>query len=205
MTPWWRRLTRLSGDALDVDRLATGDPWLRLPHAPPLAAYGPGLAHDFHEFLTGDTRVVAASPDVVARWLLECRYAADVQLLAEHDHWLHPATFELVRSGDCEDYALWGWRKLVDAGYDADFVVGLAPAPDGEVVRHAWVTYRHEKLEYVLDGVQRSLDRALRDRAQLEASWIPQVGVDAKGRRFAFAGIFRSDWGRRMPLEPHRP
>ncbi len=201
MKAWWRRLTGAHGASLDVERLAAGDPWLRLPHAPPLAAYGPGLVHDFHEFLAGSSRIAATSPEIVARWLLECRYAADAQLLAEHDHWLHPATFELVRSGDCEDYALWGWRKLVDAGYDADFVVGLAPSPAGDAVRHAWVVYRDAALEYILDGVQRRLERAIRPRTLVGDAWIPQAGADARGRRFAFAGLFRSAWGRKVTFD----
>lgn len=197
-----RWLTGRLRPRLNPDRLARGDPWVRLPYAPPLPAFGPGARHEFPHYLQGDSRVVARSPAEVARWLLGCRYAADRELLDEHDHWQHPCTFELVRSGDCEDYALWAWRKLVEARYDAEFVVGVHHRADGYIGRHAWVVYREEGREFVLDGVLRSEAMIVRPREHAVAEYVPQVGA-AVGRRFIFAGLFRSDWGRRLELTPH--
>ena len=199
----WRWLTGERRHGLDVRRLARSDPWQRLPYAPPLSAFGPGLQHDFDEYLAGDSRVVAGTPTLVAQWLLECRYAEDALLLDEHDHWQHPCTFEVVRSGDCEDYALWAWRKLVDAAYEAEFVVGMHHRADGFVGRHAWVVFRDGANEYVLDGVQRSLATMVRDRRAVATEYVPQVGVTSGGRRFVFAGLFQSDWGRRLRVVPH--
>lgn len=199
----WRRITRAHHTGLDPDHLAAGDPWTRLPWAPPPAAFGPGAAGDFREYLRGDSRVVRSTPEAIADWLLGCRYAEDRHLLDEHDHWLHPTTFELVRAGDCEDFALWAWRRLVDSAFDAEFVVGMAPRDDGIAVRHAWVVYREQGEEWVLDGVHRSVSAILRPRAALADRYVPQVGADAGGRRFAFAGLFRSTWGRRVRLVPH--
>jgi hypothetical protein len=199
----WRWIIGKRRSGPDTNRLKSADPWLRLPYAPPLRAYGPGAADEFHRYLEGPSRVVAQTPEAVATWLLGCRYAADHHLLDEHDHWLHPCTFELVRSGDCEDFALWAWRKLVQAAVDAEFVVGVNHRPDGHVGRHAWVVFRDAGDEYVFDGVQRTLELIIRPRAETGEEYVPQVGVEGSGRRFVFAGLFRSEWGRSMTLEPH--
>ncbi|MGQ0650493.1 MAG: hypothetical protein ACT4P7_23385 [Gemmatimonadaceae bacterium] len=199
----WRWFTGTHRLEFDPDQLAQGDPWVRLPFAPPLPAFGPGSHHEFVHYLEGVSRVVASSPGEIAEWLLQCRYADDPQLLDEPDHWQHPCTFELVRSGDCEDYALWAWRKLVDASYDAEFVVGTHERPDGISGRHAWVIFREGSQEYVLDGVQRTMATIVRLRARAAAEYVPQVGVSGNGRRFIFAGLFRSEWGRRLEIVRH--
>jgi hypothetical protein len=45
-------------------------------------------------------------------------------LFGEADFWQHPSTFERLRTGDCEDFAVWAWRKLIELGYDVDLVAG---------------------------------------------------------------------------------
>lgn len=199
----WRWLTGTRRAPLDHDRLAAGDPWVRLPWIPPLPAFGPGAREEFTRYLEGPSRIEARSPLDVAHWLLACRYAEDLHLHDEVDHWQHPTTFELVRSGDCEDYSLWAWRKLVEASYEAAFVVGMHHRPDGQVGRHAWVTFSDGHEEFLLDGVQRSVALIVRPRAAVAQSYVPQVGVDPAGRRFIYAGLFRSTWGRRLPVVRH--
>lgn len=181
-------------------REAERDPWHRLDVEPPLRAFGPGALDDFARYLDRQSRVEVTSPRVAARWLLGCRYADDHALLGEHDLWQHPCTFELVRSGDCEDYSLWAWRKLIEAGYHADFVVGVRHRPDGQSGRHAWVLFRERGEEFVLDGVERSVEAIIRPLPLVRASYEPQVGVSHDVRRFAFAGLYRTDWGQHLTL-----
>lgn len=188
---------------VDGAELALGSPWIRLPLSPPLGAYGPGADCDFTDYLAGDTRVEATTPTGIANWLLSCHYADDRTLLDAPDHWQHPRGFEIVRCGDCEDFSLWAWRKLVDASFDADFVVGNRRVANGSVGRHAWVLFRDGGSEFVFDSVERSLARIIRSRVEAGDEYEPQVGVDARGLRFAFAGLYRTDWGPRMTLEPH--
>jgi hypothetical protein len=194
----WRWFTGERRIRLDVEALAKRHPWDRLEFTPPLRAFGPGAHDDFPAYLTGASRVDIRNPMDVASWLLQCRYAHDEHLLAEVDHWQHPCTFELVRSGDCEDYALWGWRKLVEAGYRAEFVVGTLRRPDTGHPRHAWVVFEAQGEEYVLDGVQPSLPRIIRPRRVVESDYIPEVGAAVDARRFTFAGLFRTEWGQRL-------
>ena len=58
--------------------------------------------------------------------------------------WQQPCAFEQSRRGDCEDFALWAWRKLVEMGVDAEFYVGRVMCGDDPVSarQHAWVVYR---------------------------------------------------------------
>ena len=44
--------------------------------------------------------------DDVFAWLAECRYETDTNLFHESDYWQHPRTFEQLRCGDCEDFAI---------------------------------------------------------------------------------------------------
>lgn len=181
-------------------RAAERDPWRRLDLEPPLRAFGPGALHDFARYLDRESRVEATSPRAAAQWLLGCRYADDHALLGEHDLWQHPCTFEVVRAGDCEDHSLWAWRKLVEAGYHADFVVGVRHREDGRSGRHAWVLFRERGEDFLLDGVERSVDTIIRALPLVRASYEPQVGVTHEGRRFAFAGLYRTEWGARLAL-----
>ena len=185
-------------------RLAAGDPWVRLPYAPPLRAFGPGAPADFLVYFAGRSRVEATTPAAIAAWLMTCQYAGDQQLLGEPDAWQHPCAFEVVRSGDCEDYALWAWRKLVEAGYDATFVVGEHHPTNGVAGRHAWVVFRDQSQDHLLDGVYHTPQEIIRPCA-LATQYVPQVGVTATGRHFVFAGLYQSDWGRTLHVEPHNP
>ena len=186
-----------------AERLAAAkhDPWQRFDLEPPLRAFGPGATQEFARYLERCSRVNVETPYDVARWLMECRYADDALLLDDPDHWLHPATFEIVRSGDCEDYSLWAWRKLLEGSYDADFVVGVRLAADGTRGRHAWVLFRQLDREFLFDGVERTVERIIRPVDEVRALYEPQVGATRGGRRFVFAGLFREEWGRRLKLK----
>src|SRR5205085_1473130 len=68
----------------------------------------------FAWYFEGQSAVTVGSVDDVCEWLLECEYVHDPELFHEPDFWQHPRTFERLRKGDCEDHALWAWRKLVE-------------------------------------------------------------------------------------------
>lgn len=183
---------------------AAADPWQRYDIEPPLRAFGPG-AEDFRGYLARPCRHSLGTPHAIADFLLHCQYAEDSDLLDEADHWLHPATFELVRSGDCEDFALWAWRQLAEARFDTAFVVGRRAIPGSVPGRHAWVLFRDADGEYLLDGVERSVARIIRPLPDVRDHYEPQVGVGADGRRYVYAGLYREPWGRSLRLRPARP
>src|SRR5678816_3685764 len=127
------------------------DPWQRLPYEAPLAMFGDGARHGFDWVFEGDSRVIVATLNDVVDWLATCQYETDASLFRESDYWQHPHTFEELRRGDCEDFALWAWRKLVELGVDADLVIGRRVPPGSENSRHAWILFREGGDEFVLE------------------------------------------------------
>ena len=72
------------------------------------------------------------------QFLAGCEYVSDKDLFDKDEYWQPPEEFEQRKKGDCEDFALWTWRQLLDMGYDARFVCG----PHGRYgIGHAWVEY----------------------------------------------------------------
>jgi hypothetical protein len=196
----WERLAAVV-TGIPATSEARRDPWRRLPLEPPLRAFGPGASDDFASYLARDSTVEIRDAGEAAQWLLQCRYASDADLHGEADAWLHPVSLELLRCGDCEDFALWGWRKLVELGLDAHFVVGVRHQTGGLSERHAWVLYEAADELFVFDGVERSVDRIVRPLRDVGARYEPQVGVTPAAGRYAFAGLFISEWGRRLALQ----
>src|SRR6185436_7297823 len=96
----------------------------RLSLPVPIGAFGPGSRREFAQYFQGESHVRVESIDEIVEWLLNCQYMTDAILFNERDFWQHPNTFEQLRRGDCEDFALWAWRKLADIGIDAEFCVG---------------------------------------------------------------------------------
>ena len=116
--------------------LETRDPWTWTRHPVPLWMFGPGCVKDFAWYLEGESRVAVADLDGLCRWLAGCAYVSDESLFRTDDYWQHPATFEQIRKGDCDDHALWAWRKLAALGYESEFMVGERRWP-GETPGHA--------------------------------------------------------------------
>ena len=164
------------------------DPWARLPYEAPLGMFGDGARHGFDWVFDGDSTVTIASFDDVLAWLAECHYETDTSLFHESDYWQHPRTFEQLRRGDCEDFALWAWRKMVELRMDADLVIGRRVPPGAENSRHAWVLFRDGTDEYVFEPVMRDRALAVRRVTSVRAEYIPEFGVTGDRRRFYFAG-----------------
>jgi hypothetical protein len=66
----------------------------------------------------------------------------------EEEYWQPPEQFEETKKGDCEDYALWAWRQLLQMNYPARFVIGSA-GRYGE--GHAWVTFEKDGKAFLLE------------------------------------------------------
>jgi Bacterial transglutaminase-like cysteine proteinase BTLCP len=81
-------------------------------------------------------------------FLLGCKYVSDQELFGKRDYWQPPEDFEERRRGDCEDFALWTWRQLLNLGYDARFVGGHAGRYGSG---HAWVEYFQDGKCFLLE------------------------------------------------------
>ena len=68
----------------------------------------------------------------------------------QQDHWQLPEETERLRTGDCEDLAIWLYCHLLDEGFNnIRFTLGFAGAEDKAT--HAWITWYERGKTYVLD------------------------------------------------------
>ena len=172
-------------------RLPARDAWERYDYSVPLSAFGSGNRHEFGWYFEGESSVTVASLDEVQEWLLACEYVQDETLFHEPDYWQHPHTFEQLRRGDCEDHALWAWRKLVELGYDADLVSGTVLQGSEETVErggHVWVLLHANGERLVFEAVAKAKSRMVRPLAEVRDRYRPEFGVDRRRQRYAFNG-----------------
>lgn len=185
--PAWRLLLRF---------MPTDDPWQRIKYGVPVSRYGLGSHHDFAWYFEGESLVNIQTLDELRDWLLDCEYVQDPDLFNEADFWQHPRTFERLRRGDCEDHALWAWRKLVELGYDADLVSGRFlpwhPGVAGSERGHVWVIFRREGQTYLLEAISKNHERVIRLLDEVRGEYRPEYGVDRDHRRFAFNGVLET-------------
>ena len=96
-------------------------------------------------------------------------------------------TFEHLRAGDCEDFALWSWRQLLALGLHAELVTGRC-GTERERSRHAWVVFRRDGREYLLESVARDRARMVQPLDDVRELYLPEFGVGPTAERFAYAG-----------------
>lgn len=166
-------------------------PWERIPCDVPLRMFGKGARKDFSWYFEGVSGVEVETVEELQHWLLECRYIRDPELFVESDFWQHPCTFETLKMGDCEDFALWVWRKLVELGYDAELVAGHVYASDRALAGHTWVVFRQDGKRYVFDPVIRDVRRMIRSLNEVMHHYVPEVSVDGDLRRYAYGAYVR--------------
>jgi hypothetical protein len=165
-------------------------PWDRVPMRVPQTAFGPGSRQPFAAYFEGASGVRVHSLDDIVTWLQTCEYVSDAELFHERDVWQHPAAFEQRRRGDCEDFALWAWRKLAELGIDAEFCVGRVICGDRSRCgyQHAWVIYRVNESVFLFEPAAETPSRMIRPLADAMADYVPHFAVDHRFDTTAFAG-----------------
>ena len=164
------------------------DPWAPSTSWVALETLGSGAKRPFAWYLEGDTNVKPASVDALCDWLADCEYARDQDLFHEPDFWQHPKTFEHLRKGDCEDFALWAWRKLIELGCDARFFIGeWRPEDPPRHAWHAWVVFNHHNRQMLLEP-QESRDKMVLPFDAVKAQYIPYFFVDPTCKPIAVEG-----------------
>ena len=168
------------------------DSWRSLPHDVPMLVYGEGnLADDFRWYVQGPSRVSVTSVADICEWLRTCEYVRDPTLFGRADYWQHPTGFEELRRGDCEDHALWAWRKLIELGYHTELLVGRCHSHDSENDSfHAWVVYREGQSRYLLETVTKTDDPMCVLLDRVSQQYHPHASVDHHFQRHLYAGFF---------------
>lgn len=165
-------------------RIVVDDPWepvtsvlIKPRH------FAPGSVRRFQWYFEGESAVTVRSVDDVCRWLAECRYASDEHLFNESDFWQHPRLFEKLRQGDCEDHALWAWRKLVELGHRASLHVGKWQGG-----HHAWVVFERDGQQLLLEPVDKDSATAVRPLPEVRGEYMPHFSVDEAFKVRSHAG-----------------
>ena len=178
-------LVRLAGHLTETESA-----WDRVTISVPVKAFGPGSEQPFAEYFQGESAVAVESLDDIVAWLGTCEYAADLELFQKTDHWQHPGIFEQCRRGDCEDFALWAWRKLAEIGIDAEFYVGCVIDEDRLKVerQHAWVIYHVDGSAFLLEPAARTPAAMIRPLDDAMGEYVPHFAVNHRFETSAFAG-----------------
>lgn len=163
-------------------------PWKSRYQNLPLKFFGGGAIYPFDHYFTGQSRVKVTTVRDVVDWLLGCEYVSDREQFKVRDHWQHPIDFEKNRRGDCEDFALWAWRKLVEMGHDAEFMVGKW-LHDGRAGTHAWVFLRHEGEAFIIESTGRAPERIVKLHRDEIENYVPFASVDGELRKKVYGGL----------------
>lgn len=172
-----------------IRHIPVDDPWEAVTSAfvtPRL--FGPGSLRMFRWYFEGESVVHVHTLDDLCGWLAECQYLSDDQLFNEADFWQHPRTFENLRKGDCEDHALWAWRKLVEMGYRAEFFVGEWFTDGDDAGHHAWVVFERDEQRFVLEAIMKSEAAMIRPLLEVHREYVPHFSVDAAFSMRSHAG-----------------
>jgi len=186
----WLRSFLLPLKRLAADLTGSESAWDRMTMRVPEKAFGLGSEHPFADYFQGTSSVHVASIDEIVAWLQTCEYVTDLELFQQRDVWQHPGLFEQRRRGDCEDFALWTWRKLADVGIDAEFVVGRVACEDRAGIdrQHAWVVYRIADEEFLFEPAARLPAKMIRPLADAMDDYVPHFAVNHRFETTAFAG-----------------
>src|SRR6185312_16268596 len=95
----------------------------------------------FGRYVSRPLTVRCSNLEDVRQFLKSCKQASDQETFGKKDYWLPPDEFEISKKGDCDDFALWTWRQLLQMGYSARFVVGRFGRYGAG---HAWVTFEKD-------------------------------------------------------------
>jgi hypothetical protein len=165
-------------------------PWERVPMDVPVAAFGPGSATPFARYFEDESRVEVRSIDDIVAWLASCEYMSDADQFHERDVWQPPSSFERRQRGDCEDFALWAWRKLAEIGVDAEFFVGRVTGGGDPAVQsqHAWIVFRVDGDEVLFEPAARDRERMLQPLSAVKDAYVPHFSVDRHFVTCAFVG-----------------
>jgi hypothetical protein len=117
----------------------------------------------------------------VRAFLIGCKYVSDKELFGKDEYWQPPEEFEKRKKGDCEDFALWTWRQLLNLGYDARFIGGSCGRYGEE---HAWVEYFHDGKCYLLEPLYCRIGIAVPRLSTLR--YVPNLSVSWDGKTLRY-------------------
>lgn len=151
--------------------------------------FGAGSRRPFTHYLAGESHVTVHSVDDICRWLKQCKYMRDAELFNQRDVWQHPGQFEVLKKGDCEDHALWAWRKLRELNIPAEFVVGRVHWNENgnnsaRPSAHAWVSFQENGRAYILETTHKQ--QLIYPQESVRERYHPWFSVDEGMKTYRF-------------------
>lgn len=136
--------------------------------------------------------------DVVAlqRFYQTCDYADDLEVYGQPEYWAAPDEFEHHQRGDCEDFAIYGWRQLHDMAHSVRIVCGLldGEAPGG----HMWLHAHLDGQNYIIEPTHASQRTPHAHHKKLPRAsarlYHPMMSVAFDGKRFQYYKHERVPW-----------
>jgi hypothetical protein len=169
--------------------LTDDDVWSKQRHKLAKEVFGMGNHHGWDWYLEGRSRVKVKSAKEIVDWLRDCEYVGDLALFNEKDFWQHTVTFEELRKGDCEDHALWAWRKLKELGIPAEFVVGRSgPATARGNHAHAWIQLELSGQPCLMETVANKRQQMTFPLDDVRRKYCPAYSVDTNLITYRYGG-----------------
>lgn len=163
--------------------------WVRISLPRETWRFGAAAPPDFAAFLRKPSTVAVNSVGELCDWLRGCAYDRDEVLFGVTDRWQSPADFERLRRGDCEDHALWAWRKLHELGFATELVVGRWLAAGVARDYHAWVVFTdRDGRRMLLEAVTKGSDRMPRPLDEVAREYLPFHAIDGDLQTFTYGG-----------------
>ncbi len=144
-----------------------------------------GSKKPFPYYFERESQVPMRSREEIEHWLRGCAYLQDHIQFGQNDVWLHPVDFEQIRKGDCEDHALWAWRKLIDLNYTAEFVVGYMKNHFGDDGYHAWVTFEENGRSYLMETTAKN-NQMIHPLESQTQKYRPLFSIDQQFKTYQF-------------------
>jgi len=136
----------------------------------------------FGRYVSQPLSVHCKNLEELRSFLAKCRQVSDQEQFGKRDYWQPPDEFEKTRKGDCDCFALWTWRQLLEMGLSsARFVAGRVGRFS---TGHAWVTFMQNNKVFILEPTLAVVGKTLPRLSVL--SYVPRFSVGWDQGRLSF-------------------
>ena len=165
--------------------------WHQIPVVVPYRHFGMGSVRPFDWYFEKSSAVPVKKYNDICKWLVKCKYKKDSDLFGRPDVWQHPVEFEKLKKGDCDDHALWAWRKLTELGLEAQLVCGTWKELGSKELHptgHAWVIFKKsgKKSWHILECTEKNTKKTILTTEEAEKKYFPELAVDASFKTYRF-------------------